>query len=144
MMVAAWYHFPLALLFVVLAFLVTAVILLQRGRGVGLAGAFGGAGLHTAFGSKTGDVLTWATVVLAGIFLVYAVLLNYLFVPMKAVASNPPAISAPAPGDGTGAAEVPLEEPAEVPPSAETPPPSEAAQPPAEGGAAPASAPSTP
>lgn len=94
MLLAAWYHFPLALVFLVLAILLMGVILLQRGRGVGLSGAFGGAGLHTAFGSKTGDVLTWATIVLAGVFLLYSVLMNYVFVPQKA--ANAIRISAPA------------------------------------------------
>jgi preprotein translocase subunit SecG len=57
------------------------VILLQRGRGVGLAGAFGGVGGHTTFGAKTGDFLTWVTVVGAGLFLLLAILLNYVFRP---------------------------------------------------------------
>ncbi len=41
------------------------VILLQRGRGGGLAGAFGGAGGQSALGTKAGDVFTKITVVLA-------------------------------------------------------------------------------
>jgi preprotein translocase subunit SecG len=41
------------------------VILLQRGRGGGLAGAFGGLGGQSAFGTKAGDVFTKITVVLA-------------------------------------------------------------------------------
>ena len=39
-----------------------AVILIQRGRGGGLAGAFGGAGGQSAFGTKAGDLFTWITV----------------------------------------------------------------------------------
>ena len=38
------------------------VILLQRGRGGGLAGAFGGAGGQSAFGTKAGDVFTRVTI----------------------------------------------------------------------------------
>ncbi len=41
------------------------VVLLQRGRGGGLAGAFGGAGGQSAFGTKAGDVFTKITVVIA-------------------------------------------------------------------------------
>lgn len=78
------YHYILAVLFVLLALLLIGVILLQRGRGVGLAGAFGGAGGHTAFGSKTGDVLTWATVFLASLFLFYGGCLNHFFVGKRA------------------------------------------------------------
>ena len=54
------------------------IVLIQKGRGGGLASAFGGAGGNTAFGSKTGDVLTWATSVVFGIFLVLAITLNLL------------------------------------------------------------------
>ncbi len=41
------------------------IVLLQRGRGGGLAGAFGGAGGQSAFGTKAGDVFTKITVVVA-------------------------------------------------------------------------------
>lgn len=53
------------LLLVFLSFLLIGIILLQRGRGGGLAGAFGGAGGQSAFGTRTGDVFTKITVVLA-------------------------------------------------------------------------------
>jgi preprotein translocase subunit SecG len=46
------------------------VILLQRGRGGGLAGAFGGMGGQSAFGTKAGDVFTRITIVLATIWIV--------------------------------------------------------------------------
>lgn len=106
MLLAAWYHPLLAVLFSFLAVILMVVILLQRGKGVGLAGAFGGAGGHTAFGAKTGDVLTWLTVALAGALLLTAVLLNYAFVPFTAPGAS--AISAPgqqtqqAPADNAG------------------------------------------
>ena len=38
------------------------LILLQRGRGGGLAGAFGGMGGQSAFGTKAGDVFTRITI----------------------------------------------------------------------------------
>ena len=41
------------------------VVLIQRGRGGGLAGAFGGAGGSSAFGTKAGDVFTKITIVCA-------------------------------------------------------------------------------
>jgi preprotein translocase subunit SecG len=41
------------------------VILLQRGRGGGLAGAFGGMGGQSAFGTKAGDVFTRITIFIA-------------------------------------------------------------------------------
>lgn len=41
------------------------LILLQRGRGGGLAGAFGGMGGQSAFGTKAGDIFTRITIVVA-------------------------------------------------------------------------------
>jgi len=55
-------YFLLTLLLLVGLFLI-AVILLQRGRGGGLAGAFGGLGGQSAFGTRAGDTFTWITVV---------------------------------------------------------------------------------
>src|ERR671921_12520 len=63
-------------LFVLVSVLLILIILIQKGRGGGLASAFGGGGGNTAFGSKTGDVLTWATSVVFGVFLLLAVALN--------------------------------------------------------------------
>jgi len=55
-----------------LTFLLTAVsffmillVLIQRGRGGGLAGAFGGMGGQSAFGTRAGDVFTKITIGLA-------------------------------------------------------------------------------
>lgn len=48
------------------------VILLQKGRGGGLAGAFGGSGGQSALGTKAGDVFTKITVVMAVIWVILA------------------------------------------------------------------------
>lgn len=54
------------------------IVLLQKGRGGGLSAAFGGGGgAGSAFGTKTGDVFTWITVVLAGLFMLVSVVGNY-------------------------------------------------------------------
>jgi len=64
-------------LFIIVCLFLILLILIQKGRGGGLAGAFGGGGGgNTAFGAKTGDVLTWATSIVFGIFLVLAIALN--------------------------------------------------------------------
>ena len=52
----------------ILSHLLILLVLIQKGRGGGLASAFGGGGGNTAFGSKTGDVLTWATSIIFGVF----------------------------------------------------------------------------
>ena len=45
------------------------LILVQRGRGGGLVGAFGGMGGQSAFGAKAGDLFTRVTVVTVCIWL---------------------------------------------------------------------------
>ena len=59
------------------------VILIQKPRGGGLSGAFGGAGgsAQAAFGAKTGDVLTWFTVVCFAAFLMLAIGLTWAIQP---------------------------------------------------------------
>ncbi|MFP4053624.1 MAG: preprotein translocase subunit SecG [Phycisphaerae bacterium] len=61
----------LAVLFGIVCLLLIGIVLLQKGRGGGLGAAFGGAG-SSAFGTKTGDVMTWVTIVLVGLFLLLA------------------------------------------------------------------------
>ena len=61
------------------------LVLLQKNRGSGLSGAFGGVGGNTAFGTKTGDVLTVITVAFTALFLVLSVIGVYVFVPAKLV-----------------------------------------------------------
>lgn len=55
------------------------LVLIQRGRGGGLAGAFGGAGGQSAFGTKAGDVFTKITVGVAAFWILLCILsLNVL------------------------------------------------------------------
>jgi preprotein translocase subunit SecG len=63
------YFFGIAL-FLISVFLIL-LILVQRGRGGGLAGALGGPGGQSAFGTKAGDTFTWIT---AGAALVWILL----------------------------------------------------------------------
>jgi len=97
--------------FIIVCLFMVLLVLIQKGRGGGLASAFGGAGGNTAFGSKTGDVLTWATSVVFGIFLVLAITLNLLAnnyhnkrmgVGITAIAPAGAPSGNPAPGAQTG------------------------------------------
>ena len=63
------------LLFVTCLFLIL-LVLIQKGRGGGLSSSFGGGGGNTAFGAKTGDVLTWTTSIVFLVFMLLAVGLN--------------------------------------------------------------------
>ena len=53
---------------VVLSLLLMFVVLIQRGKGGGLAGAFGGAGGSSPFGSRAADQFVKITLWLAGIW----------------------------------------------------------------------------
>jgi preprotein translocase subunit SecG len=81
----------LTIALVMVALLLIGLILLQKNRGSGLSGAFGGVGGHTAFGTKTGDFLTWVTVSLAAFFLILSVVANFVFDRSATAAVNPPA-----------------------------------------------------
>lgn len=54
------------------------LVLIQRGRGGGLAGAFGGMGGSSAFGTKAGDVFTWTTIVTAIVWFILSMRLVML------------------------------------------------------------------
>ncbi len=56
------------LLFVIAVFLIL-LVLVQRGRGGGLAGAFGGMGGQSAFGAKAGDAFTRVTIIAATVWI---------------------------------------------------------------------------
>jgi len=59
----------LLVIFVIIAILLVFLVLIQNEEGEGLGGIFGGGGA-TAFGSRSGNVLTRATTVLGTMFLV--------------------------------------------------------------------------
>ena len=68
------------IVFIAVCFLLIIVVLLQKGRGGGLGAAFGGAG-SSAFGTRTGDVFTWITIVLTVVFLLLAIGATFLYRP---------------------------------------------------------------
>lgn len=76
------------------------VVLIQRPQGGGLSGAFGaggggsGAG-QTAFGTKTGDVLTYTTIAVFVVYLIVAIGLNFATRPSTAGANPAPTLVTP-------------------------------------------------
>jgi preprotein translocase subunit SecG len=68
----------LNVLLVICSLFLICLILIQRGKGGGLAGAFGGVGGSSAFGTKAGDVFTRITIIVAGIWIVLNMLLVVL------------------------------------------------------------------
>jgi preprotein translocase subunit SecG len=67
-------RFGLGFFLVFSALFLIALVLIQRGRGGGLAGAFGGAGGQSAFGTKAGDVFTRITVIVAACWILLCIL----------------------------------------------------------------------
>ena len=59
----------MVLLFLTALFLIL-LVLIQRGKGGGLAGAFGGMGGQSAFGTKAGDLFTRVTIVVATFWII--------------------------------------------------------------------------
>ena len=111
-------------LFIIMSVFLILLVLIQKGRGGGLASAFGGGGGNTAFGSKTGDVLTWATSVVFGIFILLAIGLNLVANKYNAtktgVATNAP--TAPnTPNTPISGAAVPVPEPGSSDPGTNKP-----------------------
>ncbi|HSV99371.1 MAG TPA: preprotein translocase subunit SecG [Sedimentisphaerales bacterium] len=70
-----------AILFVFVCVVLVLAVLIQKGRGGGLSGAFGGGMASGLLGSKTGDFLTWVTIGLFVVFLGLAVLMARYFRP---------------------------------------------------------------
>src|SRR5712664_2782808 len=64
-----WVPVVLNILIVLLSLFMILLVLIQRGKGGGLSGAFGGAGGSSAFGSRAGDMFTRITIVMAAIWI---------------------------------------------------------------------------
>ena len=134
-------RFLLGLFLVLSSLFLILLVLIQRGRGGGLAGALGGAGGQSAFGTKAGDVFTKITVGVAAFWILLCILaLNVLgrqaskfdrgalggaapvstgntALPPAAEPAAPAADSAPA--EGAGSTEAEAKSPAETGAAAE-------------------------
>ena len=100
----------LTVLFIVVSIALVLIVLVQRPQGGGLTGAFGGGGgTDTAFGGRTGDALTVATITAFAIYLLIAIGLNILS-NTRTVETATPAAATTAP-DGT----IPATDPATAP-----------------------------
>jgi len=74
-MFAAWYTPILQVFWIVFGILLILIVLIQKGKGAGLSGAFGGAGGHGALGTKAADVMVRVTSWIAGIWIVLTMIL---------------------------------------------------------------------
>lgn len=63
----------LMIMLLLTALFLIVLILIQRGRGGGLAGAFGGMGGQSAFGTKAGDLFTKVTIGVAAFWILLSI-----------------------------------------------------------------------
>jgi len=121
-------------LHVIACLFLIAVVLLQQGKGQDLASAFGGGGTQTAFGPRgSATVLSRATTILAGLFMVTSLalsivrprtggVLDQVAEPAAATSPSPAASTAPPPTTVPASnANTPASAPAEAPPSSPAP-----------------------
>lgn len=98
----------LTIVFVLVSLALGLIVLVQRPQGGGLSGAFGGGGgTDTAFGGRTGDALTVATITAFTIYLLVAIGLN--------ITSNVMISRAAEPASNTGTARRPIRRPRRLP-----------------------------
>ena len=98
-------HYLVATLHVIVCIILILVVLLQSGKGADLAGAFGGGGSQTAFGSRgPASFLTRMTTVAAIIFMITSLSLSRMYTKQEASSvldktnsTAKPATKAPAP-----------------------------------------------
>ncbi len=65
-----WYVHGLNGIVLLIGVFMILLVLIQRGKGGGLAGAFGGAGGSSPFGSRAGDAFTRFTLIIAFVWVV--------------------------------------------------------------------------
>lgn len=74
----------LAFIWVLIAVFMVFIILVQKGKGGGLSGAFGGGAAGNVLGANTKKPMTWFTIFLACSFLFLAVILAMFYKPSVA------------------------------------------------------------
>lgn len=125
----AFAYYAVITVHIIACLLLIAIVLLQQGKGQDLASAFGGGGSQTAFGPRgSANVLSRATTILAGLFMVTSLSLSLLRprdasvldrVPSAAATLSPSAAPASLPAATPAEAAAPAAAPT-APPSPET------------------------
>ncbi len=122
----AFLFYLIVFVHVVACLFLIAVVLLQQGKGQDLASAFGGGGTQTAFGPRgSATVLSRATTILAGVFMVTSLALSIIRPGRSGVLDQVPAAATPAataaPASLPAAPPAPAEAPAGTPAPAASP-----------------------
>ena len=91
--VSFWSHLLNAVV-ILLGLLLILLVLIQRGKGGGLAGAFGGAGGSSPFGSKAADAFVKITLYLAAVW-VLMIMIHVKVVALDTRAAKTESLNAP-------------------------------------------------
>jgi len=92
-------YYGVVVLHVLACLFLIVVVLLQQGKNQDLASAFGGGGTQTAFGPRgSANVLSRATTILAGVFMLTSLTLSIVRPRESSVLDTLPAAASPAPG----------------------------------------------
>jgi preprotein translocase subunit SecG len=121
----AFLYYLIIFLHIVACLFLIAVVLLQQGKGQDLASAFGGGGTQTAFGPRgSATVLSRATTILAGLFMITSLTLSLMRPTRSGVLDQVPGVAATPTPAATAAPATPApppEAPAGTPAPAPTP-----------------------
>ncbi len=91
----AFLFYLIVFVHVVACLFLIAVVLLQQGKGQDLASAFGGGGTQTAFGPRgSATVLSRATTILAGVFMITSLTLSLLRPTRAGILEQVPGVAA--------------------------------------------------
>ena len=93
----------LTFLLVFVSIALIGLILIQRGKGGGLSGVFGGGGVEQAFGTRAATLAQKATAVLSALFLIICVWLGLIWHHRAPVMETAPVPTQQAPADAPGA-----------------------------------------
>ena len=88
-----WLPPVLNALILILGLFLILLILIQRGKGGGLAGAFGGTGGSSAFGSRAGDRFTRITIYVAAVWILLTMIMVRAVQPLEETGQRTPAAS---------------------------------------------------
>ena len=98
--IPGWVPTVLNLVLLLVSLFLILLVLIQRGKGGGLAGAFGGAGGSSAFGSRAGDTFTKITIYTAAVWILlimFMIKMTQDITPLPSARDN---IDRPIPADG--------------------------------------------
>jgi preprotein translocase subunit SecG len=82
--IRSWLPSLLNIVLLLIGLFLILLVLIQKGKGGGLAGAFGGSGGSSAFGSRAGDTFTRVTIYVAAVWILLIMILIKLVQPTTA------------------------------------------------------------